>query len=49
MDTKKDNTKIENKKPEKAPNEQVGFYFSSHIKIFDPVTKEVLVKQRADD
>lgn len=35
-------------KPEKKPNENAGFQFSSHIKIFDPNTKEVLVKQRGD-
>ena len=39
---------VENK-PEKKPNENAGFYFSSHFKIFDPNTKEVLVKQRGDN
>lgn len=36
-------------KPEKKPNENAGFYFSSHFKIFDPNTNEVLVKQRGDN
>lgn len=35
--------------PEKKPNENLGFHFSSHIKIFDPNTNEVLVKQRGDN
>jgi hypothetical protein len=43
----------QNKKPaedktEKRPNELGGFYFSSHLKIHDPNTKEVLVKLRGD-
>lgn len=33
---------------EKKPNEQSGVYFSSHIKIFDPNTKQVLVQKRTD-
>lgn len=33
---------------EKLPNEQIGFHFSSSIKIFDPETKEVLVQMRCD-
>jgi len=35
-------------KTEKRPNELGGFYFSSHLKIHDPNTKEVLVKIRGD-
>lgn len=35
-------------KPEKKPNDQIGFYFSSSVKIFDPNTKEVLVQKRGD-
>lgn len=31
------------------PNEQGGFYFSSHLKITDPNTKEVLVQTRGDN
>lgn len=33
---------------EKKPNEFGGVYFSSHIKIHDPNSKEVLVEKRAD-
>lgn len=36
-------------KSERKPNENAGFYFSSHLKIYDPNTKEVLVKKRGDD
>ena len=36
-------------KPGPKPNEQVGFYFSSGIKITDPNTKEVLVQMRGDN
>jgi len=35
--------------PEKKPNENAGYYFSSHIKIFDPNTKEILVQKRGDN
>ena len=40
----------EGKKPlkEARPNEVGGFYFSSHIKITDPETNEVLVNTRGD-
>ena len=34
--------------PRKKPDEQTGIYVSSHLKIFDPNTKEVLVQQRGD-
>ena len=33
----------------KKPNELNGVYFSSHVKIFDPNSKEVFVQKRADD
>jgi len=33
----------------RKPNELNGVYFSSHVKIFDPNTKEVFVQKRADD
>jgi len=36
-------------KEEHKPNEIGGFYFSSHIKVFDPNTKEVLVQKRGDN
>jgi hypothetical protein len=34
--------------PEKQPNENAGFYFSSFLKITDPETGQVLVQARAD-
>jgi hypothetical protein len=34
---------------EKTPNESSGIYFSSAIKIFDPITKEILVQKRGDN
>jgi len=34
---------------EKKPNEIGGFYFSSGVKIFDPVSKEVLLQKRGDN
>lgn len=39
----------EKKEPVTKPNEHVGFYFSSHLKITDPNTKEVLVQTRGDN
>jgi len=41
---------IPEKKPERPgkPDEQIGFYFSSFVKITDPVTKEVLMQKRGD-
>lgn len=38
--------KVESDK--KKPNEFGGVHFSSHIKIYDPNTKEVYVQKRAD-
>ncbi len=35
-------------KPEALPNELGGFYFSSHLRIIDPNTNEVLVQIRGD-
>lgn len=37
------------KESDKKPNEVGGFYFSSHVKIIDPNTKEVLVQKRGDN
>ena len=45
--TKKD-PKPEPKKDYKKPDELGGVYFSSHIKIYDPNTQQVLVKKRGD-
>jgi len=39
----------ENLEDQKKPNENLGFQLSSHIKIFDPNTKEVLVQKRGDN
>ena len=39
----------EKKSKEKKPNEHLGFNFSSHVKIFDPNTKEVLVNKRGEN
>lgn len=33
---------------EKKPDESAGVFFTSHLKIVDVETKEVLVQQRAD-
>jgi hypothetical protein len=41
-------TNSNKKVTEKKPNEIGGFHFSSGIKIFDPVTKEVLLQKRGD-
>ena len=45
---KEENKQNQPEKPGPKPNEQVGFYFSSGIKITDPNTKEVLVQMRGD-
>lgn len=42
-------SKIEEKNNEKKPNESVGFYFSSSVKIFDPNSKQILVQKRGDN
>ena len=45
-------SQINDKKDEvkqKKPDEKSGVYFSSHVKIYDPNTKEVFVQKRADD
>ena len=42
------NTNTADQQPKKRPNEQVGFYFSSSLKITDPNTGKVLVQMRAD-
>lgn len=33
----------------KKPDEMSGIYFSSHLKISDPNTKQVLVQKRGDE
>jgi len=47
QNTDKEDTKVDEKSSK--PNENNGVYVSSHIKIFDPNTKEVFVQKRADD
>lgn len=47
--TEKNKNPQQSSVPEKKPNENAGFQFSSHIKIFDPNTKEVLVQKRGDN
>jgi len=46
-EVKSDDKKVE--EPKRKPNEHNGVYLSSHLKIFDPNTNEVLVQKRADD
>ena len=48
-DKNTDKKQVLEKKLEKKPNENAGFYLSSHFKIYDPNTKEVLVQQRGDN
>lgn len=49
MNNTEDKSEKLKKEPEKKPNETGGFYFSSHLKITDPNTKEVLVHKRGDN
>ncbi len=46
MSDQKSNT--EKKDQEKKPNEKLGFQISTHVKIHDPNTKEVLMQKRGD-
>ena len=46
MSEKVEETQLEEKKP---VDENMGFYFSSSIKIYDPETNEVLVQKRGDN
>ena len=49
MNEPDENKQIQHEPTGQKPNEQVGFYFSSGIKITDPNTKEVLVQMRGDN
>lgn len=50
MNNNEDKNKAENtEKPQTKPNETGGVYFSSHLKISDPNTKEILVQMRGDN
>ena len=37
------------KEPENKPNDTAGFYFSTHIRISDPNSKEILLQKRGDN
>jgi predicted nucleotide-binding protein (sugar kinase/HSP70/actin superfamily) len=39
----------EQQQEQKKPNENAGIVLSSHMKIYDPNTNEVLVQKRADE
>ncbi len=45
-DKKPENNSV--KVPEKKPNEFGGVHLSSHLKIYDPNSKQVLVQKRGD-
>jgi hypothetical protein len=42
----KDTMNVEENKQEKQPNEQGGFHFEGHIKIFDPENGEIFIDKR---
>lgn len=48
-ENKSNNTDKKDQTLDTKPNEVVGFYFSSSVKIFDPNSKEILVQKRGDD
>jgi len=50
MNDKRSNLPKESSKDQgKKPNEYGGVYVSTHLKIFDPNTQEVLVQKRGDN
>jgi len=49
MNNTEDKSENLRQEPEKKPNETGGFYFSSHVVITDPNTKEILVQKRGDN
>jgi len=49
MNDKEENKATPVQESSKKPDEHGGFYFSSHLKITDPNTKEVLVQTRGDN
>lgn len=49
MNKKSTESQVKEEKKEPKPNELGGFYFSSHLKITDPNTKEILVQKRGDN
>jgi hypothetical protein len=46
--SKKSVSEMKQTQPTKKPNEQVGFHFSSSMKITDPNTGKVLLQMRCD-
>ena len=51
MDNKINKAKLTESVPKadtKKPDENIGYYFSSHVKIYDPETKKIFVQKRAD-
>lgn len=50
MKNNRSNLPKENDKSQgKKPNEYGGIYVSTHLKIFDPNTQQVLVQKRGDN
>ena len=47
IDENKKNTAKQ--EPGKKPNESAGFYFSTHLRIVDPNTKEIMLQKRGDN
>lgn len=45
---KTEKSEIKDSKDAKKPNEDIGFYISTHLKIYDPNTKEVMLKKRGE-
>lgn len=45
---KREKSKIKESTDNKKPNENGGFCFSTHIKIYDPNTKQVMLKKRGE-
>lgn len=48
MNKNQENSKNTEKPNEKKPNENMGFYFSSSVKIFDPKSQKIIVQKRGD-
>ena len=46
--TKKMLTEVKPVNDKKKPDENMGYYFSSHIKIYDPENNKIFVQKRAD-
>ena len=48
MNHKQENSDKNKKASDIKPNETGGVFISSHVKIYDPNTKEILVQKRGD-